>query len=378
MRKKLLYVISALANHGGLERIVIDKLNWLVEHSQYDVFLLTFDQGSHPMAYPLHPHVNYANLDIMIHLEYKFSGLRRLICRFKLHTYLRKKLSFKINEISPNVVVCCERLFVPDVEKSRGCIPLVYECHSGYLGFKLEGASLFQKMQIRLCDWAIRKVEYVVTLTDGDASNWRKVNSHVVTIPNTVHLNCTERYSDCMTKSIIFVGRYSAQKDIGSLLRIWEIVYSRHPDWQLHLYGGYGDEQEKWFHFVEQMHSGVFAHKASSYILDKFLGNSMLLLTSLHEPFGLVLPEAMSCGLPVVSFDCPYGPADIISDGVDGFLIKDRDIEGFAKRVCQLIENQELRVKMGQEGILSSQRYRADVIMPKWIQLFNQITHNSR
>ena len=96
-------------------------------------------------------------------------------------------------------------------------------------------------------------------------------------------------------------------------------------------------------------------------------------MTSLFEPFGLVLPEAMSCGLSVVAFDCPYGPADIITDGVDGFLIKNRDIQGFADRVCQLIENEELRHQMGQNGIVSSQRYRADVIMPKWINLFENL-----
>jgi glycosyltransferase involved in cell wall biosynthesis len=107
--------------------------------------------------------------------------------------------------------------------------------------------------------------------------------------------------------------------------------------------------------------------------MEKYIGSSILLLTSLFEPFGLVLPEAMSCGLPVVSFDCPYGPADIITDGVDGFLIKNRDVQAFADRVCQLIEDKELRVRMGQAAIKSSQRYRADVIMPKWKELFESL-----
>ena len=81
----------------------------------------------------------------------------------------------------------------------------------------------------------------------------------------------------------------------------------------------------------------------------------------------------MSCGLPVVSFDCPYGPADIIADGVDGFLIKNRNIQEFADRVCQLIEDKELRIQMGQAAIKSSQRYRADNIMPKWKELFENL-----
>ena len=99
----------------------------------------------------------------------------------------------------------------------------------------------------------------------------------------------------------------------------------------------------------------------------------MLLLTSIYEPFGLVMPEAMSCGLPVVAFDCPYGPADIITDGVDGFLIRNRDVRAFADRVCQLIEDEALRRQMGQKAIVSAQRYAPERIMPLWKELFESL-----
>ena len=108
-------------------------------------------------------------------------------------------------------------------------------------------------------------------------------------------------------------------------------------------------------------------------IFDKYRENSILLLTSIYEPFGLVLPEAMSCGLPVVAFDCPYGPADIITDGVDGFLIRDRNVEEFANKVCLLMDNMDLRVKMGRAGIESSKRYDESRIMPLWKQLFDRL-----
>ena len=98
------------------------------------------------------------------------------------------------------------------------------------------------------------------------------------------------------------------------------------------------------------------------------------MLTSLYEPFGLVMPEAMSCGLPVIAFDCPTGPADIITDGVDGFLIKNRDIQSYADKLCLLIESKELRLKMGKAAIASSQRFSANAIMAQWKELFNQMT----
>ena len=89
------------------------------------------------------------------------------------------------------------------------------------------------------------------------------------------------------------------------------------------------------------------------------------------------MPEAMSCGLPVVAFDCPYGPEEIVTDGEDGFLVKDRDIETFAQRVCHLIENVELRQQMGKKAIQNAQRYSADNIMPKWRELFESLMKQS-
>ena len=136
---------------------------------------------------------------------------------------------------------------------------------------------------------------------------------------------------------------------------------------------GEGEMMDFYKNIIDNMDINIVIHLPQSTILQRYSESSMLLLTSVYEPFGLVMPEAMSCGLPVVAFDCPYGPADIITDGVDGFLIKNRDVSAFADRVCQLIEDKDLRVRMGQAAIKSSQRYRADVIMPKWERLFERL-----
>lgn len=370
---RLLYVNNALAIHGGLERIITDKVNWLAANTDHEIYVVTFDQGNHPTAFPLHSLVRHTDLGVLFHQQYRYSGVKRWKCNYKLHRLLRQRLREKIQEIAPDIIVCCQKQFVPDVEQSRGRIPLVFECHSAYLAGVFEHFSFIQRLRNKSYDRYIRKVQKVVALTNGDAAEWRKVNPQVEVIPNMVHLNETGLCSDCRSKSAIFVGRYTAQKDIGSLLRIWRIVNSRHPDWQLHLYGGYGNEPGKWQREVSRMNANVFIHKPTSQVFDRYRESSMLLLTSLHEPFGLVLPEAMSCGLPVVSFDCPYGPADIINDGVDGFLIKDRDIEAFANRVCQLIDDEALRVEVGKAAIASSQRYQASLIMPLWIKMFKQV-----
>ena len=213
-----------------------------------------------------------------------------------------------------------------------------------------------------------------VALTNGDADEWRKLTPKVCVIPNVVHLNESGSYSDCTAKSVMYVGRFSKQKDVGSLLCIWNIVHQRYPDWCLHIYAGYGEEQDLLLAEIKQMNANIKVHEAISELSEKYKQSSIMLLTSRYEPFGLVLPEAMSCGLPVIAFDCHYGPTDIITDGKDGFLVKNHNIEIFVNKVCKLIDSLELRKMMGQFGIHSSQRYSASFVMPKWTALFEQLT----
>ena len=144
------------------------------------------------------------------------------------------------------------------------------------------------------------------------------------------------------------------------------------------MYGGYGNDQEELLPHIKKMNMNIFVHEPTPSIFEEYQKCSILLMTSRYEPFGLVLPEAMSCGLPVIAFDCPYGPADIITDRVDGFLIKNRNVDDYVEKVCWLIEDEELRRKMGEAGVLSSQRYEANRVMPQWDSLFHELTSGSR
>jgi glycosyltransferase involved in cell wall biosynthesis len=184
-------------------------------------------------------------------------------------------------------------------------------------------------------------------------------------------------YSNCNSNHVIFVGRITYQKGLDALIEVWKLVHEKHPDWFLDIYGE-GELKEYYENIIEKLNINILIHHPESTILQRYCESSMLLLTSVYEPFGLVLPEAMSCGVPVVAFDCPYGPADIITDGVDGFLVKNRDINEFANRVCQLIEDKELRVQMGQAAVKSAQRYRADIIMAKWKELFERLCQKEK
>ena len=238
---KLLYVESSLAIHGGIERVLTDKLNWLVEDGNCEVCLITVNQGGNPLVFPLSPKVQCHDLGIMFHQVYRYKGWRRYRLMFQLHKSFRQRLKERIQIFMPDAIVCTRLELVPDVMKVKDDIPVAYEAHNSYMDFHNFRCS--QRFQIKFFYHVLRKVNLIVALTQGDALEWKKINPHVHVIHNVVHLNDTDRYSDCRSKSAIFVGRYTYQKDIPSLLEIWELVCQQYPDWQLHIFGGYGDRK---------------------------------------------------------------------------------------------------------------------------------------
>ena len=374
---RILYVNDAIAIWGGVERILVEKVNYLAENYDYEMFVVTTNQGCHPMPFPLSQKVKHKDLNIQLHRQYLYRGLFRIFKKLHLTYLFCKRLRSYIQEIQPDVIVSVRPMLTNTIVWANGSIPLVYESHSSYKGQYAIDSHFYTRIKVELSNWSVRYAQRIVALTEGDASEWRKISPHVCVIPNIVHLNDSDRYANCESESVIFVGRFSKQKDIKSLLEIWKIVHERKPNWHLQIYGGHGEEQNALLPVIEKLNANIHVHEPTSKIMDEYKENSILVMTSAYEPFGLVLPEAMSCGLPVVAFDCPYGPHDIITDGKDGFLIENKDIQLFADKVCLLMDNPDMRKEMGKAGIVSSRRYEAKLIMPQWKDLFEQLQNKS-
>lgn len=369
---RILYITDALAVWGGIERVLRDKMNYLVEHYGYDIHVITTDQGDHPIPYPLEERIHVNDLNIRHHIQYQFHGINRLIKFLELNRLFKLRLKKAIDVIAPDIIVCIRIEMLNTILKVKGKIPLIYESHSMCYAHSYEDTSMWNRINLYISRKHIRKANAIVALTQGDANDWLRYNENVFVIPNVVNLNDSGRYSDLNSKTVIFVGRFSDQKDIWSLLRIWIIVHQNYPDWELHMYGE-GAQKPRFIEAVKELNVNISVFSPTSDIFNKYLDSSIFVLSSRYEPFGLVLPEAMSCGLPVVAFNCPYGPADVIHDGVDGFLIEGRDIDSYARRLCELIDNQKLRHDIGKAAIQSSQRYSKEQVMPLWDDFFKII-----
>ena len=370
---RILYVTDALAIWGGIERVLSDKMNYLVREYGHEVYVVTSDQGGNPIPFPLDDRIIVKDLNIRFHQQYYYHGIMRWLKYRELEKLYRNRLASYIKETSPDVISCIRDGCTSAVLDLRLSIPVIFESHAMYKDVEYENSTFLHRLSIYKGRKKYKRLDKIVTLTQGDADDWKRVCNKTCVIPNVVHLNESGKYSQCNAKRAIFAGRFDLQKDVDSLAKVWTLVQQRHPDWILDVYGN-GELKPHFEEMVLEMKLNIRVHPAVMDIFDKYIESSMLLMTSLYEPFGLVLVEAMSCGLPVIAFDCPYGPADIIHDGIDGYLVKNRDIEIYAKRVCQLIENEQCRQDFGQAGLLSSQRYKTEIIMPLWDKLFMDIS----
>ena len=133
-----------------------------------------------------------------------------------------------------------------------------------------------------------------------------------------------------------------------------------------------GEEEER---IREKIHSyglqnTIIMNPPTDNIIEEYLKSSICVVSSVFEGFSMVLIEAMACGLPCVSFDCPYGPRNIIKDGEDGFLIEYLNTQALADGICKLIEDKELRKSMGRKGRENVLRFSREKVMQQWVDLF--------
>ena len=362
---KIVYLYDSLAIWGGIERVLIDKMNYFADIYGYDVYIITASQGNHELPYSLNPQIHHIDTDIRIHLRYKYKGIKRLIVAYKQDKLYSKRLSQLLDDIKPNILVSTTNQDLKALVKIKKDIPLVVESHSNFI----HQDSFHNKIKKIFNNWWARKADAIVTLTEGDANNWRMIANNVHVIPNIVHINKTGKYSNCTAKRALFVGRFERQKGLNYLFDIWKRVHALHRDWHLDMFGD-GDLGDYYKKISEELDININVNKPTSDIFKEYINSSMLLLTSIYEPFGLVIPEAMSCGIPVVAFDCPYGPASIIKDNMNGKIIDLYDITKFVEVVDELINNQSKLVTIGKQAVSDIKQFDEANVMPNWIRLF--------
>lgn len=218
-----------------------------------------------------------------------------------------------------------------------------------------------------------RKYDHVVVLSKTDLKKWKRFVPRLSYIYNPLTI-APSAISTCTEKQAIAVGRLDYQKGFDMLIASWKEVQGRHPDWMLRIYGE-GTLRSKLQHQIDELglSSAVRLEGRIEDIAGRYAESSIFILSSRDEAFGLVITEAESCGLPVVAFNCPSAPRELIDDGQNGYLVPLGDCHRMAERICGLIEHEAERQNMGRKSRELSAKFSLDRISQQWISLFNQI-----
>lgn len=338
----IIFVINSLENRGGTERVA----SLLASHLSYCYNITVLSRGS----------VNKKNA---YHLDLKVNDIKFTGSTF---VFIRKCKQYIAQNDPAFVVIHTMSKLTPILLmsgiKSKNVWSLEHISFSSH-------SILFRLLRYGL----YKKLDKVITLTKDDAKSYDFIADNVSTLTNINPLRIRRSNSVLESKVVVSIGRLTYQKGYDLLIEAWSLIESKNPDWVLHIYGEGEDKNKIEKLIAKKGIKSVFLKGVTDNIRIVYDNASFYVMSSRYEGFGMVLIEAQSRGLPIVSFDCPSGPAEIIQDGINGYLVQNADIEMLSYKIDLLINDKSLRRDFSKNALISAKRFEPEIIIKQWIDL---------
>lgn len=382
---KIAYTYPAFINIGGADKIIINKANYMAEKMRYDVYLITDSQNGLKPFFPVSDKVKMIDLDINFFQQYQYSPLKRFWVYRRLTNLFKQRMSKLLAEIRPDILISTfsrdakfvnlykryAKSTIAEVHTTKKNIRALPELRRKGFPYTLLADYIEHEL-----DKSAKQFDEVIVLNNLEKELWAPVRN-VRVINNAVQIYPKET-NLLSAKSAIFVGRAEYEKGPDRLIEVWKLVAERHPDWTVKMFctGAMLNDLQakvKEYGLEEQL---LFMPPTKD-MEHEYMTSSLCLMTSRFEGFPVVLQEAMGCGLPCLSFNCPSGPRYIIKDQEDGYLVENGNLEAMAEHVCELIENVELRKKLGQKAKENMAYYSEERIMGQWKVLFEDLVNRA-
>ena len=379
---KLVYCTPALYMAGGVERVLTLKANYFAEHFGYDItIILTEGKGKSPF-YPLSDRIKVVNLDIGFEQLWNCSFLKKIFVYLKKQRQYKKALTAELMKLCPDITVSLLRREINFLIGIKDGSKKIGELHVNRLNYRNFEANdtnfikhLFAKLWMSSLVKQLKRLDRFVVLTEEDMLAWPELQN-VSVIPDPLSFVPTAQ-SSLSVKRVIAVGRYVYQKGFDLLLQAWAKIERQCPDWMLVVYGD-GDRApyEQMMRNLGIDTSRCLLNGPTTDIQREYVNSSLFVFTSRFEGFGMVLVEAMACGLPVVSFACPCGPKDIVRDGEDGFLVENGNIDELVQQLMKLMVDHRLRTAFARHAQQNAQRFNIEQTALRWKSVFESCTKN--
>lgn len=375
---KIIYCTHSLCNPGGMERVLVNKVTYLVERLHWDVSIVTTDQKGRPSFYPLPAGVRVTDLGINYSDDNVKSVTGKILGYLQKRRRHKRLLTSLLEREKPDIVVSLypsESSFIPDIKDGSKKVLELHFCKYFRLQYGRKGLlGIIDKWRTHQDERIVCRFDKFVVLTNEDKEYWGNLHN-IEVIPNAA-MNMGGHFSDVANHRVIAVGRLDYQKGFDRLIQAWCYIQrdGRYQDWHLDIFG-----QGEWHEMLENMISernlndSIRLNNPTNQIGREYAQSSLIVMTSNYEGFGMVLVEAMACGVPAVAFDCKCGPRDIISDGENGLLVSNGDIPGLAGAMMKLMGDYELRRRMSGKARQVVDTYSEKAVMDKWVRLFTSL-----
>ena len=379
---KIVYCIQGTHNSGGMERVLSRKVNYLAQ-AGHEVSIITFNQQGRKPFFELHPSVVCYDLAIPYEQYQKGGILNRLALYIRLpqlHRLHRKRLEQLLLKLKADIVVSMfneEASFLPSIQDgSHKILEFHFSKHNGLKDLRRGIWRLIDELRAKKDERIVRPFDRFVVLTEEDATLWGALPNLRV-IPNPLPFY-SDSPSDCSAHQLLAMGRYDEQKHFDLLIDLWAQLAPDYPDWRL-VIAGDGKLRPEHTAQVERLGlKSVELMRPTHQVQELYRASSIYTMTSRYEGLPMVLIEAQQMGLPIVSFACPCGPRDVITDGEDGYLLEVGDHAGFIQALRRLMDSEAERKRMGAAARIASERYDLEHIMKSWLALFDELVHSKQ
>lgn len=372
---KIVYCIAGTYNSGGMERVLANKANYLSKMG-HDISIITTDQRNQPSFFEINKSIRQFDLGINYEVNNGKSFLNKIL-NYPYKQYLHKKrLSKLLHQLKPDITIsmfCNDISFITDIKDGSRKVLEIHFSKFKRLQYQRTGIwAIADKWRTRQDETLVKRFDKFVVLTEEDKSYWGDLGN-ITVIPNALSY-IPSQTADLDSKKVLAIGRFTPQKGFDILIDIWKLVNEKIADWQLHIIGD-GELKATLQKQIENYHldDSVRLLPPTKEIEKHYLDASVLVLTSRYEGLPMILLEAQSYGLPIVSVKCKCGPQDVVTEGKNGFLINEGDNSNFADKLVKLLQDTTLRKAMGQAAKEASCQYEESAIMQKWIKLFETL-----